>query len=552
MVPFTSLFFWQLLIVIWVAFPVRSYSQPAPDSTSYYYQAIISTNSKTETLQAIVYFQRKLEQALKRKDTVAALYAQRLLVIGQYEMDFLNDSEETATNALKLLESLNDSPYTLENKKAFYINLGRVYRSLQNPKTALYYYDKVLALVTSKKDSIIHLNNRATVYIDMEAYDLALRELEQAFKKAEQKQEALTIAKTQDNLGFVQSKLGRPEGLPNLQAALALRLPLNDLPGIYSSYRHLTEYHLDKKEFTQAEAYAQKAYQTAKILNSASYLENAIANLIRTKNDTNFSNYLFLTDSLAKAKLAQENSYAGIKFEFEKEARRANANELEKEKQKRYKIVYQALGGVVLLSGIYLFFFLRDRNKKKTQQAIYTTETRISKKVHDEVANDVYHVMTKLQNNHTQDEALLDDLEQIYTKTRDISKESGAIEVHQHFDTLLSDLLLSYQSAEVSIITRNIAKIDWDALPNTKKTTLYRVLQELMTNMRKHSKATVVVLVFSKKGGTYQIAYTDNGLGTHLKKRGGLLNTENRMETINGRISFESEPDKGFKATITV
>lgn len=550
MLPFTSLLFLSLLFGIGIA--IQCPAQNPTDSTSFYYKAINSPKKDTEALKAIAFFQRSLEGALKQKDTTAALYAQRLLVLGQYEMGFLYDSEQTATSALSLLENLPNSTYSLENKKAFYIHLGRVYRSLQNPNTSLYYYNKVLALANTPMDSIKHLNNKANVHSDMEAYPLALTELQTAYRIALRQQDTLVMARVQDNLGFVQSKLGRSEGLPNLQAALALRLPHNDLPGIYSSYRHLTEYHLDKKEFTQAEAYAQKAYQTAKTLNSASYLENAIANLIRTKNDTNFSNYLFLTDSLAKAKLAQENSYAGIKFEFEKEARRANANELEKEKEKRYKIVYQALGGVVLLSGIYLFFFLRDRNKKKTQQAIYTTETRISKKVHDEVANDVYHVMTKLQNNHTQDEALLDDLEQIYTKTRDISKESGAIEVHQHFDTLLSDLLLSYQSAEVSIITRNIGKIDWDALPDTKKTTLYRVLQELMTNMRKHSKATVVVLVFSKKGGTYQIAYTDNGLGTHLKKRGGLLNTENRMETINGRISFESEPDKGFKATITV
>ena len=48
------------------------------------------------------------------------------------------------------------------------------------------------------------------------------------------------------------------------------------------------------------------------------------------------------------------------------------------------------------------------------------------------------------------------------------------------------------------------------------------------------------------------ISYSDNGVGCDLKKNTGLHNTENRIQSINGIISFESEHNKGFKSKISV
>ena len=58
---------------------------------------------------------------------------------------------------------------------------------------------------------------------------------------------------------------------------------------------------------------------------------------------------------------------------------------------------------------------------------------KISKKVHDEVANDVYHVMTKLETNASVKEDVLEYLEGIYNRTRDISKENSTIDVDEDF-----------------------------------------------------------------------------------------------------------------------
>ena len=160
--------------------------------------------------------------------------------------------------------------------------------------------------------------------------------------------------------------------------------------------------------------------------------------------------------------------------------------------------------------------------------------------------------MTKLQGQGSTQESVLDDLEGIYNRTRDISKENSAIEVGENFNELINDLLFTYKSHTVNVITRNSSKIDWDVIPDIKKTTLYRVLQELMTNMRKHSEASIVVLNFNQLNTKITIDYTDNGVGCDLVKGNGLLNTENRIKSINGTLTFTSQINKGFKAQLKI
>ena len=71
--------------------------------------------------------------------------------------------------------------------------------------------------------------------------------------------------------------------------------------------------------------------------------------------------------------------------------------------------------------------------------------------------------------------------------------------------------------------------------------------------MKKHTQASIVVLVFEKEKRKLNISVNDNGVGAStLKRSNGLQNTENRIQSINGTIIFETEPNKGFKTKITI
>ena len=483
--PIPSLFFILLITAFSLLKTTNGYAQQPRDSTSVYYSILLNPKQNTEVSKAFIFYENKVATHLNNKDTLPAVQALRAIAIGQIKLGYLYESEATAAQGLTYLEGLPLTFVTKEAQSGLYNHLGKVYRRLEDSKSALYHYNKALELSLDVNDSLKIMNNKATVYMDEKNYVLALKELTQAYKTSLKQNNKVNLSTVLDNMGFVQSKLNMPEGLQNMLTALNTRLEINYSRGIYSSYKHLSEYYLDRGNREQALLYANKGYAIAKTIKSATYLENALSHLLKLKQDTLTAEYLYITDSISKAKLLQDNKYAGIKFDFIKEQKRATKNELLKEKEKRKKFIAEAIGIFVLLGSIFIYFILRARYRKGKIEQIYKTETRISKKIHDEVANDVYHVMSKLQNENSDQEKVLDDLEDIYNRTRDISKELSIIDLDENFEVTLSDLLLSYQNSDTTIITKNIAKIDWHTVSEIKKTTLYRVLQELMTNMKK-------------------------------------------------------------------
>jgi signal transduction histidine kinase len=189
----------------------------------------------------------------------------------------------------------------------------------------------------------------------------------------------------------------------------------------------------------------------------------------------------------------------------------------------------------------------------------YKTELRLSKKLHDELGNDIYYLMTQVQKvtpemAASKDVLILEGLDSIYKRVRDISKEYTAINTGENFGKEIFALLNSYGSINTKIITKELAPDFWNNVPPKVKIEVYRVLQELLVNMKKHSKATLVAITCTKKNKQVTIKYVDNGVGFSLKQNyegSGLKNVENRMNGIQGNIIFDSKPNAGATATIT-
>ncbi len=92
--------------------------------------------------------------------------------------------------------------------------------------------------------------------------------------------------------------------------------------------------------------------------------------------------------------------------------------------------------------------------------------------------------------------------------------------------------------------------IDWNEIDRNKKIAVYRVLQELLVNMKKHSNASLVGITFKNTNKDIIVNYTDNGKGIdvhNMSFKNGLYNVENRILGIKGTIHIDSAPGKGFK-----
>lgn len=538
---------------------IGSYGQtendPIQKTDSLRYYAAIANNptSGSSLTKAYVYFNALKDKSITAKDTLSTISHLRRIAIIQYQLGDYYGSETSVISALNYLENSEQNDSVYEPKVGLYNELGQIHTNLLNYETALKYFNSGLEIAKSKDNINIIQNNIALVYLEKEAYKLAERDFLIVYENSLTEDNLIQTSRALNNLAFVQSKLAKPGALEKLQEALEIRIKTNDLSGIYSSYNNLSTYYKDKSTIDSATVYANKAYEVAKSINSASYIEDALSHILSLSTDSKVVEYKILKDSITTAKQVAENKYALIKFNYLKQEKIANVFRFQQEQEKQKKVIYQLSTLFVVLASILIMFLLKARYKKQRLLSVYKTETRISKKVHDEVANDVYHLMTKLQSDtSSNDEFIVDELEDIYNKTRDISKENNVLNVMENYSELIQELLMGYSSGEVNVITKNLSQIDWSTLPEITKITLYRVLQELLTNMRKHSKANIVVVGFNQIKNKTHIKYTDNGVGCELSLKGGLQNTENRMESINGSINFETAINKGFKAVITV
>jgi two-component system sensor histidine kinase ComP len=85
---------------------------------------------------------------------------------------------------------------------------------------------------------------------------------------------------------------------------------------------------------------------------------------------------------------------------------------------------------------------------------------------------------------------------------------------------------------------------------------VYRVVQELLNNAQKHSRAHLVTLSLSKANDAFTLDYSDDGVGLDVSKIGKSFGTMGfpgmigRVEGLGGRIQFRSEQGDGLKITI--
>ena len=542
-------FLFNILLVIGLGFYSLGIAQEF-DNSALYYQKIIKPKNGNDLVDGLQYFTESTEIKLAKNDTLGAIYALRMMSIANFELGSYYDAENNCARVLTLIDNNSKQDNLLENKVGIYNQLGRIYSELFNYDRALEAYNNSLEFASNKGDSLTIINNKGNIYKRQGDYLNAKKQYTLAFKKINPALPENTKALILDNLGYVKTKLKESDGMTLMERAKDLRIKNNNLDGLYSSYKNFAIFYLDNNNLEMAKEYAELALESATKVNSPSYKKDALSLLIDINGDSLSQKFRSLTDSLAQEKQREENKNAALKYDYQKQKQLADASALQKEKEKRLKIIYQWAAILLILLGIFFYYMLRNRQRQKEQQQVYLTETRISKKVHDEVANEVYGVMTRIEHEKAKGKELLDSLEHIYHKTRDISKESNLIDYGHQFKEVIQDLVLTYQNEMVTIITKNEQTFDWDKINSSKKIVLYRVLQELLTNMKKHSKASLVAISFQQKGKKIIVDYADNGKGSDLHKKGGLYNAENRIHSIGGKIKFETEINKGFKAQI--
>ena len=114
-----------------------------------------------------------------------------------------------------------------------------------------------------------------------------------------------------------------------------------------------------------------------------------------------------------------------------------------------------------------------------------------------------------------------------------------------------------YQTTYPHIRVEKQIEVEEQNIPDSLRTVTYRILQEAMNNVAKHSKANGVRLSLKKNDNTLELAIQDNGhgfepekaLSSESSKRGlGLVSMGERARLSGG--SFAIESTKGAGTTV--
>lgn len=206
-----------------------------------------------------------------------------------------------------------------------------------------------------------------------------------------------------------------------------------------------------------------------------------------------------------------------------------------------------------------------------TMNAVMQERERLSRELHDGVAQLVAHLLLRL-----------DTIKELVEA--DQPQEAGAEleRLHGVADEIYADIGESIVGLRTNVTERGLARalqdyVDQfeerhriptslriddaaDQLPPLAALQLFRLIQEALTNIRKHAGAQeAIVTLMSDRSGKLKVIIADDGQGfTPGSQRNGtarplgLTSMRERVETLGGTLQVQSQPGAGTQVTATI
>jgi two-component system, NarL family, sensor histidine kinase NreB len=184
---------------------------------------------------------------------------------------------------------------------------------------------------------------------------------------------------------------------------------------------------------------------------------------------------------------------------------------------------------------------------------------RLSRNLHDGIGQNLYsHLITiqrlKAELEHPLLDQMLDEAQELIEEVRDISWELrpsvlddlGLIPAIRSFLNRYSE----HYKIDVLFDCVLSGRLNYNA-----ETTIYRVIQESLTNIRKYAKVDEAAVTIREIDDTIRVMIEDLGIGFVVsnQSRGvGLFSMEERARAVRGTLQINSEPEKGTKIILEI
>jgi signal transduction histidine kinase len=524
------------------------------------------------------------------------------VAIGFFEKGDYDKLLEYSIAALNILEEGG----SCEEKANAYLIVGRAYYYLQQKGQSLRYMHIASNLAQKCKiDSIESTTARqmGAIYFELGKTDSAVLHLNKAERMLNQTNNWRDLASLYCILGEVYYHNIKDTVKAGHYFAQAEQYALKSGHNITIAFAYIKQgvFTTNKGNCKKGESYLKKAlalYQKENLLEGVLYAKKMLASTYSEcgkakESYLELSQYQAIRDSIFKAETAENTAKFRTLYETEKKEKQnaelAKANALkelaivQEVKAKRTLAMVFIVSTLALLA-IFTVFWSRDKIRKQKEldeylaqqqqerfEAVIKAEEDERKRIASDLHDGVGQIMSAAKINlsvlgndipfstDTQRSAY----EKIVALVDESCREVRSVSHNMMPNVLLKSGLANAIRAFIGQIDGKAIKVDFYSegldgkIDANVEVVLYRVLQECVNNVIKHSKASHLDITLIKDADGISATIEDNGRGFDTTNKTnfegiGLKNITSRIAYLNGTVEWNSSPGKGTVVAIHI
>ena len=219
-----------------------------------------------------------------------------------------------------------------------------------------------------------------------------------------------------------------------------------------------------------------------------------------------------------------------------------------------------------------LNLFIKDM-LQHTVKAMENERKKLSKEIHDSIGGSLAAIKMLLESRLLHSDQLPPDgymsLEKIVGHLNELIEESRRISYQMRplaledfsFDTAISEAVRTFKEFYPNIEVGLRVHISDNGIHEEIKTVLYRVIQEALNNVGKHSRADFAKIELVESEDSIFLKVIDNGCGFDASETNdidrvpqgyGMRSMKERIEICKGTFRVDSEPGKGTVLSVSI
>ncbi len=475
-----------------------------------------------------------------------------------------------------------------------YTGLGAYYATIEDLDKAESYHLQALKIRERQKDTIAmanSYNNLGIISRDREDYKKALSWYFKTRDIYYAKQDSSDISFIYNDIGASYSKSGvLDSGEYYLKKSIGIRERMKEYIELAYTYNYLGENYERQGDLKNAELYIKKALALAIEIKNNKQNYEALESLsdfyARNKMYDSAYKYLqhyrFFRDSIRS--MDDEKMIAELNTMYETEKKEKKIQEQEFELTKKN---YWLGGSAVLLLSVTLLGYSGYRRYRLKQQAalqiailkqqelatkaIIEAEENERKRIAGDLHDGVGQMMSAAKINLSavmNDIAFPDDSKRMRFENALKLVDDSCTEVRNVSHNIMPNSLLRNSLAAavrdfINKIDKNVLKINLHAeglnekIDENIEIMLYRVVQECVNNVIKHSGADTLDITLVNEDNEISATIEDNGKGFDISDKSkfegiGLKNIITRVDYLKGAVEWDSAPGRGTVVSIHI